>query len=166
MQQISIIKEGHQLVIEAPWNPLFIDELKKLHGKWNPDEKTWTVDSFVEEQLKETIGRIFGNLNGAVIETIKCSVISEIKKEQNSVVFLGKVIASAKGRDIKTGFDQDVIYIAKEPTSGGSKKHWYSIIPQGSEFIIHDVPEDLYQDYVNGTGIYAPFRGNIIMEKR
>ena len=83
------------------------------------------------------------------------------------MVFLGKVIASAKGRDTRITFDQDVVYTAKEPISGGSKKHWYSIIPQGSEFIIHDVPEDLYQDYVNGTGIYAPFRGSIIIiEKR
>ena len=116
MQHINITKEGKQFIIEAPWNPLFIDELKKLHGKWNPDKKIWTVDSFVDARIT---------------------------------------------------FDQDVVYTAKEPISGGSKKHWYSIIPQGSEFIIHDVPVDLYQNYVDGTGIYASLRKNIvIVEKR
>ena len=36
MQQINIEeKEGNLLSIKAPWNPLFVEELKKLHGKWN-----------------------------------------------------------------------------------------------------------------------------------
>lgn len=167
MQHINITKEGKQFFVEAPWNPLFIDELKKLHGKWNPDKKIWTVDSFVDAQLHEIICEIFGDLSGPTIESIKCSVISELRQEQDSVVFLGKVIASAKGRDTRITFDQDVVYTAKEPISGGSKKHWYSIIPQGSEFIIHDVPVDLYQNYVDGTGIYASLRKNIvIVEKR
>lgn len=46
MQQINIEKGGNLLSIKAPWNPLFIEELKKLHGKWNPDEKVWTVNVF------------------------------------------------------------------------------------------------------------------------
>ena len=82
------------------------------------------------------------------------------------MVFLGKVIASTKGRDTRITFDQDVVYTAKGPTAGGSKKHWCSIIPQGSEFIVHDVPVDLYQNYVDGTGIYASLRKNIVIEKR
>ena len=134
MQHINITKEGKHFFVEAPWNPLFIGELKKLHGKWNPDKKIWTVDSFVDAQLHEIICEIFGDLSGPTIESIKCSVISELRQEQDSV---------------------------------GSKKHWYSIIPQGSEFIIHDVPVDLYQNYVDGTGIYASLRKNIvIVEKR
>lgn len=52
MQQINIeAKEGNLLSIKAPWNPLFIEELKKLHGKWDPDEKVWTVNDFAQEQL-------------------------------------------------------------------------------------------------------------------
>ena len=163
--KLSVNTNG-ELFVKAPWNPLFIEELKKLHGKWNPDEKVWTVNSFVREQLNETICKIFGNLSGQTIETVKCSVVSEIKQEQNAIVFLGKVIASAKGRDSKIGFDQDVIYTIKEPISGGSKKHWYSIIPQGSEFILHDVPVDLYQEYISGAGIYAPYHEYITVREK
>ena len=59
MQQINIEKEGNLLSIKAPWNPLFIEELKKLHGKWNPDEKVWTVNDFAQEQLNVAIRRVF-----------------------------------------------------------------------------------------------------------
>ena len=83
MQQINIEeKEGNLLSIKAPWNPLFIEELKKLHGKWNPDEKVWTVNDFAQEQLNVAIHKVFGDTNGSVIETIKCFVISESRKKQ------------------------------------------------------------------------------------
>lgn len=113
------------------------------------------------------IRRVFGNISGSAIETVKCSVVSEIKQEKTAITFLGKVIAAAKDKNTKMHHDDEVIYTIGEPTAGGSKKHWYSIIPQGSEFIIHDVPVDLYQNYVDGTGIYASLRKNIvIVEKR
>lgn len=83
MQQINIEeKEGNLLSIKAPWNPLFVEELKKLHGKWNPDEKVWTVNDFAQEQLNVAIRRVFGNISGSAIETVKCSVVSEIKQEK------------------------------------------------------------------------------------
>lgn len=168
MQQINIEKkEGNLLSIKAPWNPLFVAELKKLHGKWNPDEKVWIVNDFAHEQLNAAIHKVFGDTNGSAIETVKCSVVSEIKQEKTAITFLGKVIAAAKDKNTKMHHDDEVIYTIGEPTAGGSKKHWYSIIPQGSEFIIHDVPVDLYQNYVDGTGIYASLRKNIvIVEKR
>ena len=64
MQQISIEKkEGNLLSIKAPWNPLFVAELKKLHGKWNPDEKVWIVNDFAQEQLNAAIHKVFGDTN-------------------------------------------------------------------------------------------------------
>lgn len=162
MQQISIEKkEGNLLSIKAPWNPLFVAELKKLHGKWNPDEKVWIVNDFAQEQLNAAIHKVFGDTNGSVIETIKCFVISEIKQEKTAITFLGKVIAAAKDKNTKMHHDDEVIYTIGQPTAGGSKKHWYSIVPDGSEFILHDVPVDLYEEYMSGAGIYAPYHKNI-----
>lgn len=162
MQQISIEKkEGNLLSIKAPWNPLFVAELKKLHGKWNPDEKVWIVNDFAQEQLNAAIHKVFGDTNGSVIETIKCFVISEIKQEKTAITFLGKVIAAAKDKNTKMHHDDEVIYTIGEPTAGGSKKHWYNIVPDGSEFILHDVPVDLYEEYMSGAGIYAPYHKNI-----
>lgn len=166
MQQISIeAKEGNLLSIKAPWNPLFIEELKKLHGKWNPDEKVWTVNDFAQEQLNVAIRRVFGNISGSAIETVKCSVVSEIKQEKTAITFLGKVIAAAKDKNTKMHHDDEVIYTIGEPTAGGSKKHWYSIVPDGSEFILHDVPVDLYEEYMSGAGIYALYHENITIIK-
>lgn len=121
MQQINIEKEGNLLSIKAPWNPLFIEELKKLHGKWNPDEKVWTVNDFAQEQLNVAIRRVFGNISGSAIETVKCSVVSEIKQEKTAITFLGKVIAAAKDKNTKMHHDDEVIYTIGEPTAGGSK---------------------------------------------
>ena len=109
MQQINIEKEGNLLSIKAPWNPLFIEELKKLHGKWNPDEKVWTVNDFAQEQLNVAIRRVFGNISGSAIETVKCSVVSEIKQEKTAITFFGKVIAAAKDKNTKMHHDDEVI---------------------------------------------------------
>lgn len=98
----------------------------------------------------------------------RLSALSFLKssRKKTAITFLGKVIAAAKDKNTKMHHDDEVIYTIGEPTAGGSKKHWCSIIPQGSEFIVHDVPVDLYQNYVDGTGIYASLRKNIVIEKR
>ena len=88
MQQINIEeKEGNLLSIKAPWNPLFVEELKKLHGKWNPDEKVWTVNDFAQEQLNVAIRRVFGNISGSAIETVSVLLFPKSSRKKQPLRF-------------------------------------------------------------------------------
>jgi len=57
---VSIKKENDELNISTPYDADYVKEIKKLGGKYNPNDRTWTVKSSEEEKVKELVQNKFG----------------------------------------------------------------------------------------------------------
>lgn len=70
---------------------------------------------------------------------------------QGPFVMLGRVLASAVGRDSGAKLGDGVRLRDGRVRSGGSIKNWLTVIDEGTELVVHDVPEAMADTYVKGT---------------
>lgn len=55
----TVINKKNMLMISSSYNKDFITEIKKIGGKWNPENKTWNVDESKENEVLELIKNIY-----------------------------------------------------------------------------------------------------------
>jgi hypothetical protein len=150
MTTYKLEKTATQLHLTSPYNPDFIASAKAdLGAKW--DGQCWCFDIRDEAAALKLVERYYGWKSGMPLVSV-CVRFNEGRNYARSpCVLLGRVIASATGRDSGAKLGDGVRLQAGDgATSGGSAKNWTTIIAEGSEFIVHDVPMQMAQDHVDG----------------
>ena len=138
-----------QLRLTAPYNPNFIVTAKaKLGAQW--DGECWCFDIRDKDIVLSLIETQYGWRIGMPLVSVTVKFNEDRQYGQAPCVLLGRVIAAATGRDSGAKLGNGVRLVDGVATSGGSTKNWTTEIRDGSVFVVHDVPAEMAQDYING----------------
>lgn len=150
MTTYKLERTATQLRLTSPYNPDFISAAKAdLGAKWDGD--CWCFDTRDETAVLKLIERKYGWKDGMPLVSVGLKFNEGRHYGTGPCILLGRVIASATGRDSGAKLGDGVRLQAGDGAdSGGSAKNWTTEIADGSEFIVHDVPAQMAQDYVDG----------------
>lgn len=125
--------------VSAPYNTIFIDEAKKLGGKWI--YKKWEFDAREEQRVRELCMNVYG-MNGIASDvcTVKISFNSSDYASAKPICIAGRPIASATGRDSGASLGDGVILLSGGFKSGGSIKNWTTEANDNTVVLVHDFP--------------------------
>lgn len=146
---MKIINAENKLLVYTPYNPIFVKKIKQIIGaKWDPDKKAWIAPESALETIRSIMMSVYGESDvSAPVE--KVSVIltyhAEYAEERQAVAFAGQTIAMAFGRDSGAKISPEVCFLAGGATSGGSAKHWETVIKKDSVVQIRNLPLALVQ---------------------
>ncbi|TAH58204.1 MAG: hypothetical protein EWM48_02045 [Sphaerochaeta sp.] len=140
----KIIEANGKAQIVSPYNPEFVDKIKKMGGRWDSAAKVWTVDPRNVEMVRQAMREVYGQDDRpADLVSVKVTMLSSKSEGRGPVVMLGRTIASAWGRDSGARIGEGVVFVEGGADSGGSVKNWETVVTKGSVIIIHDVPRAL-----------------------
>lgn len=138
----------------TPYNPTFVSRVKLLGGRWDSENRCWTIDERVLPDARAAMREIYGRDDALPTETV--DVIIAVSKDTFEfcapLEFLGRVLSSASGRDSGARAGDGVLYLSGAPESGGSAKNWRSVVPEGSKIKLIAVPKALIDNAVLPEG--------------
>lgn len=144
------IKDG-RASIYTPFNRDFVAAIKSNIGgrRWDADNKCWTVPEESLPQVRQIMMDVYGETDlpdagGSV--TVKLTIKQDISEYCDGVVRFKKVLALARDRDSGARPGEDVTYLEGEPTSGGSRKNWESVVPAGAVVLLRHVPKAVWEE--------------------
>ena len=139
-----------QLRLSAPYNPDFIGPAKtNLGAKW--DGECWCFDIRDKDAALKFIEARYGWQMGMPLVSVNVKFNEDRHYGRGPCILLGRVIAAAKDRDCGVTLGNGVRLLNGVATSGGSAKNWTTEIRADSEFVVHDVPMQMAQDYITGN---------------
>lgn len=143
--KIKTEKDGNKVRIFTPYNSDFVKRVKLLCGKWNADKRCWVIPELALEDAREAMREIYGedDLSDVEKEVVTLSFREEVSELRDSVQLLGRVIATAYGRDSGAKSGDEVAFISGSPKSGGSRINWYTVVPEGCVVRIFNVPKTM-----------------------
>lgn len=143
------IKDG-RASIYTPFNRDFVAAIKSNIGgrKWDADNKCWTVPEEALSQVRQIMMDVYGETDlpdagGSV--TVKLTIKQDLSEYCDGVIRFKKVLALARDRDSGARPGDDVTYLEGEPTSGGSRANWKSIVPEGCVILLRHVPLTVWE---------------------
>lgn len=150
--KIMITEEGADVF--APYNQDFVKAIKKIgESRWNPRSKCWSVPVDALPAVRNIMLDIYGCDDQETPETVKLKIkiINELCYGGGDVMFCGKVLCHAGGRDSGGRAGQDVFYMNGEPLSGGSAKYWASVVPEGAVIDVSNVSKIMYEKFLENN---------------
>ncbi len=147
-EQIKIEKVGSdKIALFTPYNPQFVSKIKAAGARWNAESKAWMMAAANIDIAREILRTVYGRDDmpraDEKLVRVKVTALEDVRVTRGPVVLLGRVIASAYGRDSGARIGEGVAFIEGEPQSGGSRSNWTTEIRQGSVFIISDAPSTM-----------------------
>ena len=141
---ISITRTGSTISVASPFHPAFVRRAKELGGKWDAAAKVWTFDARDEDDVRALCRQVYGTdgSDGAKMVDLRIQFKDGARAGQRAVYVCGREIARAWGRDSGAKLGEGVKLVGGKITSGGSMKHWVTIVEPGSIFVLRDVPEE------------------------
>ena len=134
----------------TPYNPKFITAIKKIGGaRWISSERAWMIPEYALDEARKAMMECFGECDlpsSSPKVTVRLSFSKRVSEECGPIIIMGKRVASAMDRDSGAVVCRDAIFTQGAPESGGSRNHWETIIPRGSEVILYDVPSAILGD--------------------
>ena len=85
----TILNRYGKLEIKSAYNQDFINEVKKLNGKWNSRKKIWIVDSNKETEVIELVKNVY-NEDIEVLDIVELANELKIKEDTDSNYRNGK----------------------------------------------------------------------------
>ena len=140
---MNITIKGNTALIEVPYNTWFVAQIKRLGGRWMPEEKRWAVDARNLEHVRAAMVECYGrsDVSSDNLVTVRVTVGDKgISVRRGSVEMFGRVVARAWSRDEGARTGDGVVFLEGGPDSGGSMKYWETIVYAGAVFLIRDVP--------------------------
>jgi hypothetical protein len=61
---VTVTRRDLTLHVSAPYDPAFVAGAKKLGGRWNPEQRVWTVPLPARAQLRELMICTYGTAAG------------------------------------------------------------------------------------------------------
>ena len=146
---LRIAVENGRAKVYTPYNPDFVSQIKTIGGhKWDSTEKCWTVPAAEIDTVRKCMMNTYGETDilaeGQRI-TVRVRFNKDDYAEENSYFLFGKMIARAWGRDSGAIVGDDVVFDGGKPISGGSMRHWRTVIPQGCVIRIKNVPQAAFE---------------------
>lgn len=140
--EFKITIQDSKALIFSPYNPTFVTKVKsQLDGTWNATLKAWSINANDVDLARDLMVKIYGRSDqDTELVDVKVKILEELFKNRAPIVFLGRVIAAATGRDSGAKVGEGVVLKSGNIGSGGSAKNWYTEISAGTEIIIHDLP--------------------------
>ena len=139
-------------------------ELKKLSGKWDPDSRSWVLSKLVEDKVEEILKSQFGGYNLIGKDAIVIRATKNIEEYGQGIYCLGREILAASGRDSGVKRGDGVAILSGYPRSGGSVKHWKTIVPEGTVLLVQRIPLDKISRDENGKPV-LPEEWEVVEEK-
>lgn len=152
MEKITVKIEDRKARLYTPFSSEFVSSIKKIGGaKWNSNARCWEVPAEALDSARKIMKAVYGYTdlpdNGKLLK-LRLTFKIEVSEVRASVVYFGKTIATAWGRDSGARCGEDVVFEEKNPTSGGSMRNWRSIVAARSVVILRNVPECLYRSEI------------------
>lgn len=147
---MKIETDGDMIDVYSPYNPDFVKKIKGIGGaKWEPSKKCWIVPEDAVDVVRGFMVDVYGYSDIKENETIslKITVNNEIACMCEDVMLFGKIVSHATGRDSGAKMGNDVSYISGAATSGGSEKHWKSVVEAGSVVMLSNVNKNIFEKY-------------------
>ena len=138
----EITTEGNTARITTPYNPAFVDRIKRLGGRWDSVHRVWAVSLDRIEETRAAMRAIYGrdDVEPADLQTVTVRTVKDSNDYELTVSLFGVSLARAKGRD-SGGYPGDGVHFLEGfPKSGGSRNNPYCYIPAGAVFKIDEVP--------------------------
>lgn len=133
----------NKAMIYTPYNPTFVGRIKQIGGaKWDSAEKCWTIPADCTDDARAIMREVYGEDDlPAKRVTVTVTVERNLDQWRGPVELLGKVVASAFGRDSGAKVGDDATFVKGSPKSSGSMKNWHTTVPAGCVFRLRNVPE-------------------------
>jgi len=146
----KITEASGQILIEAPHNPTFDEKIKRAGAQWDTDSKAWRMDAKEIETARKAMQLVYGR-DDQPCETVSVRVTAKNGwgVTRGPIVILGRVIASATGRDSGAKVEKDVTIERGGCDSAGTTANWETIIRRRTELVLHDVPKRLVAENDN-----------------
>lgn len=140
---MNITIQSDTALIDVPFNTRFVAQIKRIGGRWMPDQKRWAVDVRNVEHVRAAMLDCYGRTDVSADDmvTVRVTVGDKgIGVRRGSVEMFGRVVARAWSRDEGARTGDGVVFLEGGPDSGGSMKYWETIVYAGSVFLVRDVP--------------------------
>lgn len=146
--EIKITKVAdNKIEVRTPYNPQFVSKIKTAGARWNAIDKAWTMHAANIDVAREILRAVYGRDDMPAADEklvrVRVTALQNISADRGPIVLLGRIIASARGRDSGARVGEGVAFIDGKPQSGGSVKNWTTEISEGSIFVVADVPTTL-----------------------
>lgn len=146
--EIKITKVADDKIeVRTPYNPQFVSKIKTAGARWNAIDKAWTMHAANIDVAREILRAVYGRDDMPAVDEklvrVRVTALQNISADRGPIVLLGRIIASARGRDSGARVGEGVAFVEKKPQSGGSVKNWTTEIEEGSVFVVADVPTTL-----------------------
>lgn len=150
-EQIKISKvSDDKIAIFTPYNPQFVSKIRAAGARWNADERAWTMPAANIDIAREILRTVYDRDDmpqaDEKLVRVKVTALQNVWCTCGPVILLGRVIASAYGRDSGARVGDGVSFVEGQPSSGGSAKNWRTEIPKGSVFVVVDAPITLLEE--------------------
>lgn len=145
--RIHVHVDDKEINVRGPYNWGFVRGAKKLAGKWQASQKSWTFDVRVEGLVRALCMRWYGS-DGATIPDlvdVRLTYPDGRRALQSPVVVYGRIVASATGRDSGARLGEGVVLAQGGVTSSGSWANWQTYIKPETVLLMHDVPRGLVE---------------------
>ena len=146
--EIKITKVADDKIeVRTPYNPQFVSKIKTAGARWNAIDKAWTMHAANIDVAREILRAVYGRDDMPAADEklvrVRVTALQNISADRGPIVLLGRIIASARGRDSGARVGEGVAFIDGKPQGGGSVKNWTTEISEGSIFVVADVPTTL-----------------------
>lgn len=140
-----VVSDG-MAAIYAPYNPDFVEQMKKLGGVWNAKQERWQLSEGAVDAAREAMIACYGRCDYKPSETV--TAVVEIKNAvtsdyKDSFRLFNRVIATARGNSGKATIGVGAALIdGKAPYGDGTKSNWYVTVPDGCVIEVYNLPKD------------------------
>ncbi|MBH5296181.1 hypothetical protein [Corynebacterium ulcerans] len=152
---ITITRHNDLLAVSAPYDKAFIHNVKKIGGRWNPENKTWEIKDRHEKQLRVLAIEHFGT-DGSSFEgqrTVTLRIKVSEYADYSEIRLAGHTIARRRSRDTRPVLGEDVAILEGDfPARGGSVANPRLL---GEDVILawYDVPESVAAAAMQADGV-------------
>ena len=137
MKEIS----GEKLLVQSPYNSLFVEEAHKLNGRWVKPH--WVFDARDEARVDALLSEFYGVDSAGVGDFCTLRIEWTDSGEgppQGPIGVRGRTIATAHGRNSGAKLGEGVILLAGNFDSAGSTKNWVTAVASGTIVLVRDFP--------------------------
>lgn len=135
---------GGRVAVVSPYLPAWTTQAKRLSGQWDSYDRAWLFDAREETRVRAALVECYGTDGSPVpnsdLATIRLTFASEWVESRKSLFLCGREIAGATGRDSGARLGEGVVLLSGGVRSGGSVKNWTTIVKQGTQVELRDVP--------------------------
>lgn len=147
MCEVKIEMIGSKLVVQSPYNSLFVEGAKKLGGRFS--NASWSFDIRDEERVRALCFQAYGT-DGVRTDqvTLRIRWRKDAKILTSPISCHGRSLARAHGRDGGARLCDGIVVLSGGFDSCGSVKNWYTSVSSGTEVLVRDFPRKAAEDLV------------------